>query len=62
MPERINAKQAREDLRAGAMLVCAYNDTEKCEGFGIDPAIPYPELASRLDAVPESQELIFFCA
>lgn len=64
MPKRIDVNEARKHIGGddGALLVCAYNDTEKCRKIGIAESIPYPELKERLDSIPQSRELIFFCA
>jgi hypothetical protein len=44
------------------MLVCAYDDADKCRQTGIEESIPYSDLKDRLDSIPKSQELVFFCA
>lgn len=64
MPQRVHPEEARRRIEDpnGALLVCAYDDTEKCQQFGIEEAIPYPHLKQRLDSIPKSQELVFFCA
>lgn len=63
MAKRLTADEVRQRIEGNdAMLVCAYNDTEKCAQFGIDESTPYPELKSQLDSIPKSKELIFFCA
>ncbi len=63
MAERLKAEEVQQRIQGnGALLVCAYDDAEKCRGFGIAEAISYPALKPRLDSMSKSQELIFFCA
>ncbi len=63
MPERLKAEEARKLIEnEGAMLVCAYDDEAKCKNIGIEEAVPYPDLKPRLDSIPKSKELVFFCA
>jgi len=63
MPQRLKAEDVRRRIEGGdgPLLVCAYDDAEKCRGFGIGEAIPYPEFKSRLDSIPKSREIVFFC-
>lgn len=44
-----------------ALLVCAYDDDEKCKKLGVDESIPMSGLQSRLGDVPKSRPLVFFC-
>ena len=60
-PQRITPQQAREHIEAGALLVCAYEDVQKCEKYGLQGAITLDELKSRGD-VANDRELIFYCA
>jgi hypothetical protein len=46
----------------GALLVCAYDDSEKCRKIGIEESIPYPDFKAKLDSIPKSKEIVFFCA
>jgi hypothetical protein len=64
MPQRLKAEQARHrvDGHEGALLVCAYDDVEKCAKVGIEESIPYAHLKPQLDSISKSRELIFFCA
>lgn len=60
---RISARDARKAIRRnGALLVCAYDDQEKCDDVKLDGSISYPELERRLGEVDREQELIFYCA
>jgi len=59
--ERIDAERARERVQRGdALLVCAYDDEEKCRQFGLEEALTLAELQAR--DVPRDREIVFFCA
>lgn len=60
-PQRVTPQQAREHIEAGALLVCAYDDVQKCEKYALQGAITLDELKSR-DNVANDRELIFYCA
>jgi len=63
MAQRISPQEARKRMQSGgAMMVCAYDDAEKCRRFAIEGAVPYPDLMADLGSIPKSQELIFYCA
>ena len=63
MPERISVSEAREKMdRQDALLVCAYEDREKCRSFGIEESISHPELEEKADTLSPSRHLVFFCA
>ncbi|MCO6437646.1 MAG: ArsR family transcriptional regulator [Phycisphaerae bacterium] len=64
MPTRVQADAVRKRMGKddGPLLVCAYDNEEKCRNFGIGEAISYPKLKSRLDSISKSKELVFFCA
>lgn len=59
--ERIDAERARERVQSGdALLVCAYDDEEKCRKFGLDHALTLGDFQAR--DVPRDREIVFFCA
>ncbi len=61
--ERVSPGQARKEVAAGrALLVCAYDDESKCQKLRLERAITLHDLQRRLESVPKSQELIFYCA
>jgi hypothetical protein len=63
MPQRLKAEEVRRRMKSdGVLLVCAYDDADKCRQLGIAESIPYPDFKSRLESVPKSQEIVFFCA
>ncbi|HVS64699.1 MAG TPA: ArsR family transcriptional regulator [Thermoanaerobaculia bacterium] len=57
-PERARRLLAEDD----ALLVCAYDDHQKCQGLRIDGSISFPELKQRLDGISKDRSLIFYCA
>ena len=61
--ERVPVDEARRDVEAGrALLVCAYDDGEKCRQLRLENAIALTDLERRIDSVPRNQTLIFYCA
>ena len=61
--ERVSAEQARRDVEAGrALLVCAYDDENKCRQLRLQNAIVLQDLQRRLASIPPNQTLIFYCA
>jgi uncharacterized protein (TIGR02284 family) len=62
--ERINPQEARQHLRfnQGTLLVCAYDDEEKCRKYHLEGAISLKDFESRADSIPKDRELIFYCA
>jgi hypothetical protein len=60
---RLDPKVARErEQGRGAILVCAYDDRDKCAGVAIAGSLALADLTSRLDSLAKDQELIFYCA
>lgn len=65
MPEvsRISVQEAREEVTSGrAMLVCAYEEAEKCNQVALEGSISLTQFQQRLPSLPREQEIIFFCA
>jgi hypothetical protein len=61
--ERISVAEARRKAEAGeALLVCAYDDAQKCNQMKLHGSIQLAELRSRLGALPKDQQIIFYCA
>ena len=61
--ERIDVTTARRRTESGdALLVCAYDDDEKCGRFALDGAIFMSELRRRTKSLDRDRELIFYCA
>jgi hypothetical protein len=60
--ERINVEEARRKTNSGdALLVCAYDDEEKCAAIKLEGSISLAGLAARLSSGPRDQEIIFYC-
>jgi len=65
MPEisRISVEEARQEVTSGrAMLVCAYEQEEKCNQVALEGSISLTQFQQRLPSLPREQEVIFFCA
>jgi hypothetical protein len=60
---RIGVEEARRKVTGGgALLVCAYDDEEKCKKVNLQGSINMTQLASRVATLPKDQEIIFYCA
>ena len=61
--ERVSVEEARREVESGrALLVCAYDDEEKCRRLRLENAVSLHEIQRRVDSVPHNQTLIFYCA
>jgi hypothetical protein len=61
-PVRVSPREAREKATTGqAMLVCAYDDEQKCKQMNLQGSITLSELKSRQDSIPKDREIIFYC-
>jgi hypothetical protein len=60
---RISPEEAKRKVTIGsALLVCAYEDDEKCRRLHLEGAMFLTEFRSKLPALPKDQEIIFYCA
>jgi hypothetical protein len=59
---RIDPKEARQHMGAGALLVCAYDDSRKYSENHLEGAISLHDLDQRAATLPRDRELIFYCA
>jgi hypothetical protein len=60
--ERISVQEAREKVRSNAaLLVCAYEDEQKCNTMKLEGAIPLARLESQAATLPKDREIIFYC-
>ena len=62
--ERIDPQQPYDHMHAdtNALLVCTYDSEEKFQQNRIEGAIALDDFASQADAIPQDQEIIFYCA
>ena len=60
--QRIDPKQAHQAMESGALLVCAYDDDEKCRQNLLAGAIPLSRFKQLEASTPKSREIVFYCA
>ena len=59
--ERISAEEARQKVQAGqALLVCAYEDEDKCRRLNLEGSISMTNFQARAGSLPKNQEIIFY--
>ena len=62
-PIRISPEETRQKVTSGsALLVCAYDDEQKCKQLHLQGAITLTVFESRLSSLTRDQEIIFYCA
>ncbi|HEY3246044.1 MAG TPA: ArsR family transcriptional regulator [Phycisphaerae bacterium] len=62
-PARIQPSEARRKVQAGdALLVCAYDDDEKCRQNRLEGAISLNALQAQLPSISKNREMVFYCA
>lgn len=62
-PIRISPEEARQRMTSGsALLVCAYEDEEKCNRLLLEDSVSLTAFKSNLRGVPKDREIIFYCA
>ena len=60
---RVTPDEARKKATSqSALLVCAYDDDEKCKMVHLDGAIFLTEFKSKAPSLPKNREIIFYCA
>jgi hypothetical protein len=63
MADRIAVEEARRQVTGGeALLVCAYEDTSKCDRIKLEGAISLHDFRKLEDSLPKEREIIFYCA
>jgi hypothetical protein len=65
MPEvpRISVQEARERVTSGrALLVCGYEDEEKCNKIKLESAMSFARFQATLPSLSKNQEIVFYCA
>jgi hypothetical protein len=62
-PKRISPGEARRKIQSGeAILVCAYEDEEKCKKMMLEDSMSLKEMESKLSSISREKEIIFYCA
>jgi len=60
---RISVEKAWEKIESGqALLVCAYEDPEKCALMRLNGAVNMNEFRLLRTSLPKDHEIIFYCA
>lgn len=61
--ERISPEVVNQKIKAGtALLVCAYDDEDKCRTMHLQGALLPSQFKSKLPLLSKDQEIIFYCA
>jgi len=61
--QRSSAEETRRKMQSGgALLVCAYDDEEKCKKMRLEGAITLGNFRSQLNSLPKDRDVIFYCA
>ncbi len=62
LSERVSVAEARKRLSSSdALVVCAYEDQDKCEKIRLAGALTYNELKAMETSLSTARELIFYC-
>jgi hypothetical protein len=60
---RLSPQETRQRVTSGsALLVCAYEDDEKCNRLRLEGAISLTEFKSKVSGLSKDEEIIFYCA
>lgn len=60
--ERIEPQPAHQHSReSDALLICAYEDEDKCRDMALSGSIPLARLSGRERELDKGTELIFYC-
>lgn len=60
-PERISPKEAYNRSKSGALLVCAYDDEDRCRKLRLEGAVSLNDFKTKLPSLSKDQEIIFYC-
>ena len=62
-PERVSPATVKHRMASGdpLLLVCAYEDAEKCRSLGVEDSITLSELRAR-PQLSKDAEIVFYCA
>lgn len=60
---RVSVSWTRDHMKGPhpALLVCAYDDEERCRSMRLPDSITLRELNERLPSLSKDQELVFIC-
>ena len=59
--ERIGPQETRNLVASGqALLVCSYSD-ERCKSILLEGALLKSELDEKIEGLPKTQQIIFYC-
>ena len=59
---RIEPTVAHQHASEGdALIVCAYDDEQKCDDLGVADAMPLTEFEDRAEDLDRRREIIFYC-
>ena len=59
---RVPPESVRDrDEAESPLLVCSYDDDQKCAGMKVPGAITYREFQSRLGEIAPDREIVFYC-
>ncbi len=63
MAQRISVNDVRQRLgqHDGMLFVCAYDDDQRWKDAGVTGSIPFSQLQSKVNMLPKTQEITFFC-
>ncbi len=60
---RVPPDEAYQRVKSGkALLVCAYQDEDKCRTMHLEGALFLREFEAKLPSLAKDQEIIFYCA
>ena len=62
--KRVTPQDVRPRMREpdGPLLICAYEDEDKCRSVRLDGALTLKEFQHRLPTIRKDRELVFYCA
>ena len=61
--QRLDPGEARRDVDSGdALLVCAYDEEEKCRKYAVTNAVLLSELSAQEKTLPKDRKIVFYCA
>jgi hypothetical protein len=61
--QRIDSEQVRRDVDSGeALLVCAYDEQEKCRKYTLPNALSLSELSAQEKTLARDRKIVFYCA